>query len=198
MRHRPQQTIGRADPAASLQVGKPAPDWQVASWTDGKARKLGDFRGKVVILDVWGMWCGPCVNSIPSLDRLKQKFEPRGAVFISIHTRGEEIGKIRRFLEFKKSALISGLDDNDGQRTNEYNGVTADRYSVRGFPTLVFIDREGNLAFHSGIGGKEDVEAMKVLGKEMGLDAATMAEADFYRLWEAFFSRKIEKVLSRP
>ena len=39
---------------------------------------------------------------------------------------------------------------------------------------------------------------MKALGKEMGLDEATMTEADFHRLWEAFFSREIEKILDRP
>ena len=82
--------------------------------------------------------------------------------------------------------------------TTRVNGVTADRYGVRGYPTLVMIDRQGNVAFHSGIGTKEGVAAMKALGKEMGLDESTMTEADFHRLWEAFFSREVEKVLDRP
>jgi hypothetical protein len=60
------------------------------------------------------------------------------------------------------------------------------------------IDRQGNVAFHSGIGAKEGVAAMKAIGKNMGLDESTMTEADFYRLWEVFFSREIEKILNRP
>ncbi len=183
--------------APSLELGKPAPDWKVAAWTDGKTRSLADYRGKVVLLDFWGIWCSACINGMPSMERLKQKFEPRDVVFLSIHTRGEEIGKIRRFLEFKKASMISALDADDGQHTNEYNGVTADRYEVQGYPTLAIIDRQGNLAFHSGIGNKEGVAAMKALGKEMGLSESTMTEADFHRLWEAYFSREIEKILDR-
>ena len=179
-------------------IGSPAPALQVAAWTDGKPRTLADYKGKVVLLDFWGIWCGACINGMPSLEHLKQKYEPRGVVFLSIHTPGEDIGKIRRFLEFKKSSFISALDEGRGKSDNSLNGVTADRYGVRGYPTLVMIDRRGNVAFHSGIGTKEGVAAMKALGKEMGLDESTMTEADFYRLWEAFFSREVEKVLDRP
>ena len=166
-------------------------------WTDGRPRSLSDYRGKVVFLDFWGTWCSPCVNGMPSLERLKQKYEPRGVVFLSIHTPGEEIGRIRRFLEIKKATLISALDESRGKGDDSRNGVTADRYGVRGYPTRVMIDRRGNVAFHSGIGTREGVAAMKAMGKEMGLDESTMTEADFHRLWEAFFGREVEKVLDR-
>ena len=179
-------------------VGTPAPPLQVSTWTDGKPRSLADYKGKVVLLDFWGVWCGPCINGMPSLERLKQKYEPRGVVFLSIHTPGEDIGRVRRFLELKKSSFISALDEDRKKSDNSYNGVTAERYGVGGYPTLVMIDRRGNVAFHSGIGTKEGVAAMKALGKEMEIDESTMTQADFYRLWEAFFSREVEKVLDRP
>ncbi len=194
---------GLARPAAPAipeppAIGSPAPPLQVSAWTDGKPRSLADYKGKVVLLDFWGIWCSACTNGMPSLEHLKQKYEPRGVVFLSIHTPGEDIGRIRRFLELKKSSFISALDEDRKKSDNSYNGVTADRYGVRGYPTLVMIDRRGNVAFHSGIGTKEGVDAMKALGKEMGLDESTMTQADFYRLWEAFFSREVEKVLDRP
>ncbi len=182
--------------APSLEFGKPAPDWKVAAWTDGKTRSLADYRGKVILLDFWGIWCSACINGMPSLERLREKFEPRGVVFISIHTREEEIGKIRRFLEFKKTSMISALDADDGRHSNEYSGVTSDRYGVKGYPSFFIIDRQGNLAYPSG-GTTESVAAMKALGKEMGLSESTMTEADFHRLWEAYFSREIEKALDR-
>jgi hypothetical protein len=122
---------------------------------------------------------------------------------LSIHTPGEEIGKVRRFLDLKKASFISALDQGPGVDDNSRNGptrngTTANHYGVRGYPTLVMIDRQGNGAFHSGIGTKEGVEAMKALGKEMGLDESTMTESEFHRLWEAFFGREIDKVLKRP
>jgi thiol-disulfide isomerase/thioredoxin len=179
-------------------LGRPAPPLQVVGWTDGKPHSLADYRGKVVFLDFWGIWCGACTSAMPSLERLKQKYEPRGVVFLSIHTPGEELGTIRRFLDFKKATAVSALDADRERHDNSYNGVTADRYGVRGYPTLVMIDREGNVAFHSGIGTREGVEAMKALGKEMGLEESTMTPDQFQRLFEAFFSREVEEVLNRP
>jgi len=181
-------------------LGRAAPPLQVVGWTDGKSRGLTDYRGKVVFVDFWATWCSPCIDEMPHLERLKHKYEPRGVVFLSIHTPGEEIGKIRRFLEFKKTSLISALDEDRGKGDNSIrrNGVTADRYGVRGYPELVIIDRRGNVAFHSGIVPKEVVAAMMALGKQMGLEQATMTKADFYRLWEAFVGREIEKILNRP
>jgi RNA polymerase sigma factor (sigma-70 family) len=179
-------------------LGHPAPPLQVVGWTDGKSRSLVDYRGKVVFLDFWGIWCGACLNEMPNLERLKQKYEPRGVVFLSIHTPGEEIEKIHRFLDLKKSSLVSALDEHRRQPENSYNGVTADRYGVRGYPTLVLIDRQGNLAFHTGIDTKEGVAAMKARGKEMGIQESTMTKEQFQQLWEDFFGRKIEKVLNRP
>ena len=99
-------------------LGRPAPPLQVVGWTDGKSHSLADYRGKVVFLDFWGIWCSACINGMPSLERLKQKYEPRGVVFLSIHTPGEEIGKIRRFLDLKKATLISALDEDRGQHDN--------------------------------------------------------------------------------
>jgi thiol-disulfide isomerase/thioredoxin len=202
IRLRPTDEVLAGQPApATLEppaIGSPAPSLQVSGWTDGKTRTLADYRGKVVLLDFWGIWCGACTNGIPSLEHLKQKYEPRGVVFLSIHTPGEDIGRIRHFLEFKKSSLLSALDEDRKKSDNSYNGVTADRYGVEGYPTLVMIDRRGNVAFHSGIGTKEGVDAMKAMGKEMGIDESKMTPADLYRLWEAYFSREVEKVLDRP
>jgi len=191
---KPVAAAAKTAPRTTLVIGQPAPEWQVRDWTDGKARTLADFRGKVVLLDFWGIWCHPCISSMPSLERLKQTYEPRGVVFLLIHTPDEEIDTIHRFLDLKKLRLISARDQ--GRAVDD--AETAKRYGVKGYPTLVMIDRQGNLAFHSGVDPKERVEAMKALGKEMGLNESTMIESDFNRLWEAVYVREIEKVLNRP
>lgn len=182
----------------TLTLGTPAPQWELGAWSDGRTRTLADYRGKVVLLNFWGTWCGPCLAELPSLERLRAKYEPIGVIFLAVHTPGETEQTIRKVLEMNKASLLFAIDRDRKNDEFDRNGVTAERYDVRGYPTLVLIDRQGKLAFHSGIGARESVAAMKALGKAMGLDEATMTEADFHRLWEAFFGREIEKILNHP
>ena len=139
------------------------------------------------------------LSELPSLEKLRAKYEPLGVVFLTLHTPGEN-GEDRPQGpgDEKGIAHLRLRPRPEADDEFDLNGMTAERYGVSGYPTLVMIDRQGNVAFHSGIGTKEGVAAMKALGKEMGLDESTMTEADFYRLWEAFFGREIEKVLNRP
>jgi RNA polymerase sigma factor (sigma-70 family) len=185
------------DRARPLALGTPSPEWDSGAWSDGRARRLADYRGKVVVLNFWGVWCGPCLGELPSLEKLRAKYEPRGVVFLTLHTPGKDEKTIGKVLEMKKASLLFAVDR--GRNNDEFNinGVTAGRYGVKGYPTLVMIDRQGKLAFHTGIDPKESVAAMKSLGGEMGLKESTMTEADFLRLWEVFFGREIEKILKR-
>jgi RNA polymerase sigma factor (sigma-70 family) len=187
------------DRAKPLALGTPAPEWESGVWSDGLSRKLADYRGKVVVLNFWGTWCAPCVEELPSLENLRAKYEPLGVVFLTLHTPGENEKTVRKVLEMKKASLIFAFDrDRKRDAVFERNGMTAERYGIRGYPTLVMINRQGNVVFHSGIDTKEGVAAMRALGKKMGLVESTMTEADFHRLWEAFFDREIEKTLNRP
>jgi thiol-disulfide isomerase/thioredoxin len=73
----------------------------VASLTgpDGKPLRLGDFRGKVVVVNLWATWCGPCVIEMPTLARLAQAYQgkPLEVVAISID-RGDDVDKARQFI----------------------------------------------------------------------------------------------------
>jgi thiol-disulfide isomerase/thioredoxin len=188
------------DRTRPLAPGTPAPEWESGAWSDGRPRKLADYRGKVVVLNFWGTGCDPSLNGLVSLEKLRARYEPLGVAFLTLHTPGEDERTFRKVLEMKKASLIFAID-RDRKRDAEFdpNGRAAERYGVRGYPTLVMIDRRGNVAFHSGGGAKEGLAAMKALGKTMGLDidGPKLNEADARRLWEAFFGRAIEKVLDR-
>src|SRR6185437_12096879 len=92
------------------------------------------FRGqKVVLLDFWATWCGPCRMAMPGLQDLKDKFKDRGLEILSIN-EGEGIDQVRSFIVQKKYSF-QVLLDSDG-------GVGA-KFGVRGIPTTVLIDKKG-------------------------------------------------------
>jgi thiol-disulfide isomerase/thioredoxin len=176
-------------PAGPAKQGQPAPPWQIAGWTDGKNRSLADYRGKVVFLDFWGIWCGPCVRELPALESLKQKYESKGVVFLGIHSPGDGVAQVRKFLALKGVTFPSGIDEG---ALNTY-GTTVQRYGVTGFPTSILIDRDGVIALSSG-----DRSFRKQLGailEEHRLKWETMPLEQFGPMVEILLDREIEKLV---
>ena len=64
-----------------------APDWQLKD-LDGKTVKLSDFKGKVVILDFWAIWCGPCRVQIPVLKALQEQYAAQGLTVVGVSVAG--------------------------------------------------------------------------------------------------------------
>ena len=179
-----------------LALGTPAPEWESGAWSDGRSRKLADYRGKIIFLNFWGIWCGPCVHELPLLEKLRAKYEPLGVVFLTIHTPGETREVRPQGPGNEEASLIFAFD---GPRKNDefdLNGVTAERYGVGGYPTNLIIDREGKIAFRSNDPG--NMPAMQRAVKEMGLDTKTINEEQASQLIERLLDQAIEGVLSRP
>ncbi len=193
-----QQPVAAAPPARTkrLAAGQPAPEWQVGAWSDGKPRKLADFKGKVVFLDFWGIWCSPCIDALPVLDQLKREFEPRGVVFLSIHTPGENENPIRRVLEFHKVPLLFAIDQDLKGNFDLMDGVTADRYRVRGWPSVFLIDTAGKIALSPDDprNGPKVQAVAKAAGIE--LDPNKITDEQRHRLLYKLFKQDIEAVLS--
>ena len=102
---------------------------------DGAPRALSDFRGKVVLLNYWATWCGPCVEEMPALERLQARLG--GAEFtvlaVSVDRQGVEV--VKPFVDrlgLKQLPIV--LDR---------RGVSMHDVGIRGLPTTLLIDREG-------------------------------------------------------
>jgi len=93
------------------------------------------------------------------LAKLKSEFEPRGVVFLSIHTPGESDQTIRRSLEFRKVPLLFAVDQDRHADDNDPAGVTADRYRIRGFPSMFLIDRAGEI----GLSTRQGIQTFEVV-----------------------------------
>ncbi|WP_225948508.1 redoxin domain-containing protein [Paenibacillus sp. OAS669] len=110
-----------------------APDIHVTT-LDGTAVKLSDYRGKGVLLNFWGSWCGPCVNEMP---RLKEAYEQRGSgVDIVAVNVGESKGTILDFVQKHRLPFPIMTDP---------SGEAASAYRVNGLPATFLISPQGQV-----------------------------------------------------
>jgi len=140
-----------------------APDFSVTT-SDGEYIDSDDLRGKVVLVDFWGSWCGPCVRSIPSLSYLAKKFKKEPFVLISVDV-GDEQSQWRKFIEKNKMTWPQHRDS---------NGKVQRAFQVRSFPTYVLIDHEG-IVRHRSTGYSDYVEGMIASAIKKSLKTAAKA-----------------------
>ena len=120
---------------AELYTGKTPPPLDIAKWL-GPAMTLEQLRDKVVLLDFWGVWCGPCRKKLPHTQKIYDQFKEQGLAVIGIHSAFQTEG-LTSFLDENNYTFPVGIDTGD----------TANNYSVRGWPTYYLIDKYGHLAW---------------------------------------------------
>jgi thiol-disulfide isomerase/thioredoxin len=115
-------------------VGKPAPE--VESLTlDGKKVKLSDYKGKVVLLDIWATWCGPCRAMIPHERELVKGNADKPFVLVSV-SADDKKDTLEKFLEKEPMPWVHWWDE--GGESPLFK-----KYRVRAFPSLFLIDHAG-------------------------------------------------------
>jgi thiol-disulfide isomerase/thioredoxin len=117
----------------SLKVGAKAPDVE-ATDLDGKRAKLSDYKGKVVLLDIWATWCGPCVAMIPHERELVKKLAGKPFALVSVSGDAE------------KETLVKFLEKEPMPWTHWWDGrggPVLKAFRVKAFPTLYLIDANG-------------------------------------------------------
>lgn len=125
----------------ALELGDPAPGFKLPLLTQKGTLSLSQYRGKVVYLDFWASWCGPCRKSLPLLNDLRQQLQDQPFEVLAINL-DEDIKDARQFL---KQFPVSYPTLHDSQ------GDSPQRYQVRGMPTSYLIDKQGKLrAVHAG------------------------------------------------
>ena len=156
-----------------IQIGQPAPDIKL---TDpyGKEFALSDLKGKVVLLDFWASWCGPCRRENPNVVKVYDKYKAQGFTVFSVsldglddRTRarmGGDQSSISSQLDRSRERWVKAIEDDNLKwpyhvsDLQKWDAAPAAAYGVRSIPRTFLIDRNGNIAALN-LRGAEDIEA---------------------------------------
>ena len=119
-------------------VGSQAPP-VTAKTLDGTSRTktLDDYKGKVVLLNVWATWCEPCKVEMPSIEKLHREFGPRGLAVVAVSV--DDPGSEERIRDYAKELGLTFEILHDPSRT------TAANYQITGYPETFVIARDGTI-----------------------------------------------------
>jgi thiol-disulfide isomerase/thioredoxin len=171
-------------------IGKPAPELNIEEWTNGSPLSADDLKGKVVLLDFWAIWCGPCIATFPHLREWQEKYSEKGLVIVGM-TRyyGYEWDDAtkRPMRPMKKPVEKKEGEDKEADKepivTHEaeqamllkfadFHGLkhrfalqgegnsVAKQLAVQGIPQAVLIDRQGNIRLIRVGSGSKNAKAL--------------------------------------
>lgn len=152
-------TSAFAVPQSSLTAieGKPAPEFKMTD-INGKVHTNKSLKGKVVLLDFWATWCGPCKAASPTMQKLHKKYAGRGLVVVGANTfeQGDA-----------KKATIGYKKEHKYTYTFTYgNDALARSLGVRSIPAFVFLGKDGKVAKTMvGYGPQRDAEMEALIKK---------------------------------
>ncbi|MDR6763678.1 thiol-disulfide isomerase/thioredoxin [Flavobacterium sp. 2755] len=123
-----------------LAPGLPSPEFNNYVNYSGGTTSLKDLRGKYVYIDIWATWCHPCINEIPFLNEIEEKYKGKNIAFVSISIdRDKEVEKWKSMIAEKKMGGIQLWAG--GNSPVEF----VDRYYVKGIPRFILLDPNGNI-----------------------------------------------------
>jgi thiol-disulfide isomerase/thioredoxin len=133
---------------------RPAPGWSL-TYLDKKPVSFDEFKGKVIVMDFWGSWCGPCRMELPVFQAAYERYKDKGVVFLGMNFErpvpGRDLRDVtREFMEHNKYTFPVIVD---------HDQVATAAYNVSGFPTMYLIDKTGKIRYMN-VGLSEGIETI--------------------------------------
>jgi len=152
-----------------IAVGMEAPPMEGATLVGPKRMKtLADYRGKVVLLNVWATWCGPCRQEMPSMEKLYREFGPQGLEIVAVSV--DDPGSEKTILAFAQELGLTFEILHDPAK------VTAQHYQITGYPESFIIGKEGTIRRKVFAAADWSSETNRVLIRELlGIPASRTA-----------------------
>ena len=125
----------RPEPQLAVKAGDAAPDFALKDLA-GTEVSLASLKGKVIVLDFWATWCGPCKAAMPVIQKLHDEYASKGVAVLGVNTWEQNQKAVRDYIASKKYTYPCLLDGDK----------LAEAYGVPGIPTLVVIGKDGKVA----------------------------------------------------
>jgi thiol-disulfide isomerase/thioredoxin len=175
-----QEDLAKADPFYNL-IGKPAPELIAEYSFNGDTKKLSDLKGKVVLVDFWAVWCGPCIQTFPHLREWRQEHQKGGLEILGVTTYFEvfafdkDKGQLKRLGKENNEKNLKPAEEHDMLKDfvtyhklqHRIMAVTKDNwqkaakdYNVRGIPHVALLDRKGIIRMVRVGSSPENAEAI--------------------------------------
>lgn len=135
----------------------PAPDFTLTD-TAGKSHKLSDYKGKVVLVNFWAVWCLPCRKEMPSMQRAWEQVKDKDVIMLAVNW-GDTAESIKKFTDSLPPMDFPLLVGGDEAMTKQW--------SVRGLPTTYVIDPQGRMAYK--LVGETEWDKPEILDKVLAL-----------------------------
>jgi thiol-disulfide isomerase/thioredoxin len=148
-KHKSNQDLYQQNALAFLNLapGKPAPDFALPD-SSGNILKLSDYKGKIVYVDVWGTWCGPCIQEIPDALKLQEAYKDKPIVFlyVALEYGKNDITRWRNFIAGKSKRFpdkpFTGVHV---VAEKQFGNPEMMPYKLNFAPTHILIDHNGNI-----------------------------------------------------
>ena len=151
----PQVEANRNRSALDAMQGKPAPALALKDWINSKPLTMADLKGKIVVLDFWATWCGPCLAAVPHTNELMKKYADKGVVFIGVCAQN---GGEKMAATVKEKGILYPV-------ALDAEGFTGKTYMNDSFPDYYVIDRQGHLRW-ADVANKDMEKAVEILLKD--------------------------------
>jgi len=126
-------------------IDKQAPEFTLKD-TQGKTVSLSDFKGKIVVLDLWATWCVPCIASFPAMQKEVVKHPDIEFLFIAVNEKGKDVSeRVKTFITKHNYSFHVLIDEHLNDTTPQFKITSS--YKPTGIPIKYFIDKEGKIRF---------------------------------------------------